>query len=851
MVNKAQQTGFRFTQAVSTIAYAENATVSHTLVGGQGEGAITYRSDNNNVATVATNTGIVTLKGVGTATITATKAGDRNYHPSTASSYTLVVNKGEQTGFNFVQPSINLAYVANTTISNIAQGGQGNGAITYHIDSTNVAIIDENTGEVTLKGAGLAKITANKEGDKNYNAATAIVYTLQIDKGQQTGFKFAEDVLTVTLANTTISNIAQGGQATGTITYRIDNSNVAIIDENTGEVTLKSSGTAKITATKAGNKDYLPTSATYLLRVGVLTMTLGIKNIKFEWADFGADHYRLNSDLGNGGGFVDASTTGFVVVPNSTNIRQTTARADIVLHRYIPLVNGPQYLIEPCDSGNICNSSNTIGTSLSNEQLNQLIGYIKASNTGPNEQFGRSVSISGDGNTLVVGAIGEDSNAKGIGGDQGNNDANNSGAVYVFVRSSTETWKQQSYIKASNAEANDQFGYVVSISGDGNTLAVGARFEDSDAKGIGGEQEAGADNSGAVYVFTRSTVTATWSQQSYIKASNSGANDRFGNAVSLSDDGNTLAVGARFEDSNAKGIDGAQEAGADNSGAVYVFSRNSTGIWSQQSYIKASNSGAGDQFGFSVSLSTNGNSLVVGAIGEDSNAKGVGGDQDNTDANNSGVVYFFTRSSTGTWSQQAYIKASNSGAGDEFGYAVSISGDGNSLVVGATGEDSNAKGIDGAEEASADNSGAVYVFTRSSTGTWSQKSYIKASNTDEFDEFGFSVSLSDDGNTLAVSARFEDSNAEGIDGEQEAGADNSGAVYVFNRSSTGTWSQQAYVKASNTGAGDEFGNSVSLSADGNSLAVGAIKEDINAKGIGGAQDNDDGTAVDSGAVYLY
>ena len=90
-----------------------------------------------------------------------------------------------------------------------------------------------------------------------------------------------------------------------------------------------------------------------------------------------------------------------------------------------------------------------------------------------------------------------------------------------------------------------------------------------------------------------------------------------------------------------------------------------------------------------------------------------------------------------------------------------------------------------------------------------------------------------------------------MDGEQnDDSAEDSGAVYVFSRSGV-TWKQQAYIKASNAGAGDEFGYAVSLSGDGHSLAVGAIKEDINTKGIGGAQDNDDGTADYSGAVYLY
>ena len=150
-------------------------------------------------------------------------------------------------------------------------------------------------------------------------------------------------------------------------------------------------------------------------------------------------------------------------------------------------------------------------------------------------------------------------------------------------------------------------------------------------------------------------------------------------------------------------------------------------------------------------------------------------------------------------------------------------------------------------------SGAVYVFTRSSTGTWSQQAYIKASNTGggDRDNFGYAVSLSGDGNSLAVGSNGEDSNATGVGGSQGDvnGNFNAGAVYVFTRSSTGTLSQQAYVKASNTGKSDLFGSAVNLSDDGNTLAVGTFQEDSDSTGTSGAQDNDN--ATDSGAVYLY
>ena len=473
-------------------------------------------------------------------------------------------------------------------------------------------------------------------------------------------------------------------------------------------------------------------------------------------------------------------------------------------------------------------------------------GYFKASNTESDDNFGVSVSLSSDGNTLAVGAYSEDSDATGIDGDGNSNGALLSGAVYVFIRSGS-TWTHQAYVKASNTGSVDRFGFSVSLSSDGNTLAVGAYGEDSEATGVGGNDALnGAGLSGAVYVFSRSG--STWSQQAYVKASNTEASDNFGRSVSLSLDGNTLAVGANGEDSDATGINGNEAlSGASASGAVYVFSRSGV-TWSQQAYVKASNTEADDNFGISVSLSLDGNTLAVGANGEDSEATGIDGNETVNGASASGAVYVYSRSGV-TWSQQAYVKASNTEADDNFGASVSISSDGNTLVVGADGEDSGATGVDGNETLNGTfSSGAVYVFSRSGS-TWSQQAYVKASNTELDDNFGASVSISSDGSTLAVGATGEDSEASGIDGDGTVnGASASGAAYVFSRSGS-TWSQQAYFKASNTEADDNYGASVSSSSDGSTVVVAADGEDSEATGVEGDETVNGASA--SGAVYMY
>ena len=323
--------------------------------------------------------------------------------------------------------------------------------------------------------------------------------------------------------------------------------------------------------------------------------------------------------------------------------------------------------------------------------------YLKASNTGVGDQFGRLVAVSGD--TVVVGAILEASNATGVDGDQTNNSALESGAAYVFVRNGS-TWSQQAYLKASNTGAGDLFGLAVAVSGD--TVVVGAIYEDSNATGVDGDQTNNANpSSGAAYVFVRNG--SAWSQQAYLKASSIGG-DTFGYSVAVS--GDTVVVGARFEDSNATGVNGDQtNNSAPSSGAAYVFVRNG-GTWSQQAYLKASNTDVLDYFGISVAVS--GDTVVVGAYQEDSNATGVGGDQTNNSAVDSGAAYVFVRNG-GTWSQQAYLKPSNTGAGDWFGFSVGVSG--NTVVVGAYFEDSSATGVNGDQtNNAAGDSGAAYVF---------------------------------------------------------------------------------------------------------------------------------------------
>lgn len=472
--------------------------------------------------------------------------------------------------------------------------------------------------------------------------------------------------------------------------------------------------------------------------------------------------------------------------------------------------------------------------------------YIKASNSDDYDNFSNSMSLSADGNTLAVGAFQEDTNARGINSGFNNNDADNSGAVYIFVRDGN-SWIQQAFIKASNADINDEFGTSVSLSSDGNTLAVGAINESSNGKGVNADKNNNSNSgSGAAYIFTRNN--SEWTEQSYIKASNTGRWDGFGERVFLSPDGSTLAVSSTDENSSATGINGNENLNTlGGAGAVYVFCRNGN-LWSQQAYIKPSTMRDNDHFGISIGLSEDGNILAVGSYGEKSNATGVNGDESNDSAYWSGAVYIYERNGN-EWSQQAYIKASNTNEFDYFGENLYLSSDGKTLAVGAIGEASGAQGINNDQlDNSKLSSGAVYVFTHYS-GQWRQQAYIKASKALGINLFGSSITLSSNGDMLAVGARSENGGSTGINGDQnDRSGSGSGAVYLFERNE-GIWSQQAYIKASNTGQSDMFGYNVSMSSDGENLAIGAIWEESNATGINGDQTNNNLSRA--GAVYIY
>lgn len=547
---------------------------------------------------------------------------------------------------------------------------------------------------------------------------------------------------------------------------------------------------------------------------GGLGIAYGTKALVFSWTSTpGATRYTVYEDPDGAGPLAPAQI-------GSTAATGLTYAVPVLVHLRV----NATYTVQACNAGG-CSAPST---SMAADMV-RAIGYFKGSTTTAEGRFGNRVALSSNGTTLAVGAYGE---------------GGNTGAVYVFTKSGA-TWSQQARIAAPNGEANDYFGNAVALSADGNTLAIGADGESGDQKGSFATMPATnnlASNSGAVYVYSR--TGAVWSQQAFIKANNADADDLFGSFVALSNDGNTLAVGAYNEDGDLTGTHGNGAYAA--SGAAYVFARTGTS-WAQQSYLKASNAGAGDFFGIYLSLSGAGDTLAVGAFFERS---ALASDPADDTLANAGAAYVFQRNA-GAWSQQAYLKAPNPKAQDRFGVSVILSGDGNTLAVGMDGDSSNYTGtfvVPPPSNTLALNSGAVFVFIRAG-GVWQSQAYLKASNTRTPHRFGNNLAMSSDGNTLVVPSYRDDSNARGFSGDQaNTAAADAGAVLVFRRSA-GTWAQQAYLKAPNTGAGDRFGGRVAISGDGTTLAVGASTEDSGSTGIGGNQSDE--SSANAGAVYLY
>ncbi|MCA9184713.1 MAG: FG-GAP repeat protein, partial [Planctomycetales bacterium] len=399
--------------------------------------------------------------------------------------------------------------------------------------------------------------------------------------------------------------------------------------------------------------------------------------------------------------------------------------------------------------------------------------YLKSSSNAAlpghaGDNFGASVAVSGD--TVVVGAWDEPSDLTGINGS-GGGAAVGSGAAYVFVRSGA-TWSPQAYVKASNTDVGDEFGWSVAISGD--TIVVGSWLSDSTPVG---------SNGGAAYVFQRRPeFEDRWDMVAKLVGSGTTAADRFGTSVAI--DGDVIVVGAELDDPVGSA-----------SGAAYVFERHAGGAnqWNETAALVASGASSGDRFGKSVSVS--GGTVIVGSWFDD-----VG-------ASNSGAAYIFERHN-GTWSETAKLSPSSPTANDQFG--VSVAASGSTVVVSAWLDDYDLNPF-------RSNTGAVYVYQRVNAVWQETVRLLPAAPPSSGERLGTSIDI--DGDRIAVGAYLAD--ASGVD---------SGRVLLFARSAAGTWSQQAELHNLGSSTNDRFGNSVAI--DRSVIVAGSYLEDAAATNSG-------------------
>jgi hypothetical protein len=519
---------------------------------------------------------------------------------------------------------------------------------------------------------------------------------------------------------------------------------------------------------------------------------------------------------------------------------ESSTAIKIPVHLYDWSSPFPAYRVDACNQTG-CTPSQVVEA----PRIGSVVatGYLKASDPTLLARFGYSVSVSGNGATVAVGApfANEDS-----------------GAVYIYTAPVSGPVLAPQPLKISAPSAQKmRFGISVALNKTGDLLAVGAPFDDHRQSGVGTyptTPNGDAIQSGAVFVYSR--VNGVWSTTPvYIKASDVDLGDQFGSAVALS--GTTLLVGAPKQDSPTDGIETTNAA--IDSGAAYAFVATNAG-WLQSSRIlKASNIGSGDNFGSSVAMSEAGEIVIIGAPNEDGDGTGI--DPVDTDTKvNSGAAYRFVKSDPGNglpaeWTSPQRFKATNSGASDLYGSSVAMSASGDVFAVGAPQEDGTLLDVPNDD---GNNVGAVYVYTHLPTDII-DVAYLKAVHRADSALYGSSLAFSSDGDILAVGSPGDALNETGVDADVSSPTVMpNGAVDVLVRQAGALWSAQDlaaigehYVKPIVTDIGDLFGAAVSLSSDGNTMLVGARAEDGNGRNINSSNNPSNNTVADSGAAYLY
>lgn len=662
-------------------------------------------------------------------------------------------------------------------------------------DLSNAIVIDAS--QVNTSVPGNYTVTY-KVSDAAGNAAATVTRTVVCEDTTQPVITLTgEDIQVIVAGNPYIELGATASDTLdGDLSAQVVVDATAVDTMVAGDYTVTydvtdAAGNAAVTVTRTVRVELPPLPA-----APQVSVEGNIKQLIFSWDDIAdAEHYRLMENPDGHSGFTQ------VGADISAGTLSVTRNIAVHMHDWANAL----YMVEACNLGGCAGSTEASATNV----MLDTIGYFKASNTEEADRFGYSVALSNDGRTMVVGAPRED----------GDDRVPGSGAVYVFRFDGT-AWSQQAYIKASNPGDSHYFGYAVDISGDGMTLAIGAPWENS----LQQPEDPVAQGAGAVYIFL--LENSAWTEQVMLKPAYYGSGPQFGTTVSLSADGNRVAIGAPLDDVCATGVNGELKPGiCVDSGAAYVFDFDGS-LWSQQAYIKGGKTWDDVHFGAGVFLSDGGGMLAVDAPGE---LRLVAAPY------NIGSGYTFRFNGSDWIADTVFAPA----GGNLFFHLTGMSGDG-ATVSALLGKEVSA-GLPPTWNYT------LQVFRRDAL-EWVEEIAHQRVGPLGYTSFYSNAALSADGNVIVAGIR-DDSNAIGIDGDRQNNlAVRSGAVDVF-RFDGLTWEQGSYVKAVNTEAKDWFGGSIALSADGNTLAVGATHEDSGATGING--DQTDNSAEDSGAVYVY
>ena len=399
------------------------------------------------------------------------------------------------------------------------------------------------------------------------------------------------------------------------------------------------------------------------------------------------------------------------------------------------------------------------------QQARLVPNYIRA-----NDQFGYSVSISNDGNTVVVGEpYGDDSAIK-----------TETGKAFIFTRILTG-WSQKAVLSDPLLFTGAMFGQSVAMSGDGETCAVGCPVD---------KNSFGQTGAGSVYVFVLDKTSGLWTKQTRLLPVDINAlNANSGVSVALSDDGNILAVGSNYNN----------WAGVGAVGTVSIYERTGTS-WVLKDTLHPNTFVASLYFGTSVALSSDGAVVAVGA------------NNDTQTAGTNGAVYIFTRAGD-LWSQTTKLVNTVSGTSEQFGERVALSGDGKTCVVGAKNFLNTAQN---------QHNGAVYVFYNNA-GTWVKERIVDDVPTAN-DYFGSSVAISKDGTKLVI----------GVPGKESNGLTDTGVVYVYSGANGAGWVRTKTISPKFLETSDRLGYSVGISGDATTTVVGSP-----------------GQYVSAGSIYIY